>query len=240
MDRSWTAEFQPLSAVSPPGIFGNKAEPLRAAPSTKPAWFWAKPWYRGVVAALAIALHLLAFMPLMMGVPALRHEKVSAMVMVDLSTPYTTVAKPKIHELQLQPPSVAASLPEPFAIRETFAATTAPEPSATPAFQQATGKPAASLKTEWAVRLVQHLEHYKRYPREAAAQHAEGVAYLRFSINRNGSVLSAKLDKSSGFDLLDAEALALVRRANPLPPPPAGLEGNVFDLVLPVTYSLSN
>jgi len=63
------------------------------------------------------------------------------------------------------------------------------------------------------------LEKYKRYPRVAQEQRQEGVAYLRFTIDREGKVISSQINQSSGFELLDDEVLALIQRAQPAPSP---------------------
>jgi protein TonB len=65
---------------------------------------------------------------------------------------------------------------------------------------------------------VAHLEKGKRYP--AGARGERGVAYVRFSIDAAGKVLSASLAGSSGHPEFDGEALSLVRRASPVPAPP--------------------
>lgn len=70
----------------------------------------------------------------------------------------------------------------------------------------------------WQSRLMAHLEKGKRYP--AGARGERGVAYVRFSIDSAGKVMSASLAGSSGHPELDGEALSLVRRASPVPPPP--------------------
>jgi protein TonB len=43
---------------------------------------------------------------------------------------------------------------------------------------------------------------------------------VRFSINRGGRVLNARVARSSGFQDLDNEAINAVKRASPLPLPP--------------------
>ena len=43
-----------------------------------------------------------------------------------------------------------------------------------------------------------------------------------FALDASGRVTSAALARSSGDGALDAEAVAAVRRASPLPPPPPG------------------
>ena len=47
-----------------------------------------------------------------------------------------------------------------------------------------------------------------------------------------------EINKSSGFELLDDEVLALIQRAQPLPTPPPEIPGAVVDLVVPVAFSL--
>jgi protein TonB len=60
-----------------------------------------------------------------------------------------------------------------------------------------------------------------RYPEAARERGATGVATVRFALDGGGAVTLADLAQSSGDRALDDEALAAVRRASPLPPPPA-------------------
>ena len=60
---------------------------------------------------------------------------------------------------------------------------------------------------------------------------------IAFSMNRAGQVTSARLLQSSGDRVLDDEAVALPRRASPLPPPPAELGGGAINLNVPVRFS---
>lgn len=71
-------------------------------------------------------------------------------------------------------------------------------------------------------RLVAHLEKHKRYPRGSQLRRQQDVAH--------------RLHKSPGYDALDEETLALLQRAQPLPPPPSELSGETFDLVVPVQF----
>jgi protein TonB len=82
------------------------------------------------------------------------------------------------------------------------------------------------------------LEQAKRYPREAQSRSVEGVPQVRFSLDRAGKVLSASLKQSSGSSLLDAEAVAMIHRADPLPPPPPEIEGETIELIVPIRFSL--
>ncbi len=60
---------------------------------------------------------------------------------------------------------------------------------------------------------------------------------LRFSMDRHGKVLSANIAQSSGFDTLDQEALALIHRAEPLPPPPDEIHGDPVELTVPLSIA---
>lgn len=77
------------------------------------------------------------------------------------------------------------------------------------------------------------------YPPDARAQGLEGNAIVAFSLDRDGRILSLRLDESSGVPLLDEAALETIRRAAPFPPPPAGLPFAVIeDIYLPVRFRL--
>ena len=72
----------------------------------------------------------------------------------------------------------------------------------------------------------------------ARLRREEGIVYLTFSMNRSGQVLAANIARSSGSQALDAETLALVRRAEPLPLPPPEMAGDPITLTVPVRFSL--
>lgn len=57
-------------------------------------------------------------------------------------------------------------------------------------------------------------------------------------MDRAGHVLAVRLARSSGSASLDEEAQALVRRAEPLPPPPAELPGTTLTLDVPIRFTL--
>lgn len=89
----------------------------------------------------------------------------------------------------------------------------------------------------WKSQLVARLERYKRYPSEAQSRGEQGVAQLAFSVDRGGGVHDARIVHSSGSSLLDRETLALIERAQPLPPPPAAAAGAQIAVVVPIRYN---
>jgi protein TonB len=137
---------------------------------------------------------------------------------------------PKVKPKPVEPPPQA----EPLRAPPPTPAVAAPTPPA-PAVSAAN---AGAARASWQAQLVAWLQRYKRYPRLAQEQREEGVAYLRFTMDRSGRVLSAQIDRSSGHPLLDEEVSALIQRAQPLPTPPPEVPGAQITLSLPVQFSL--
>ncbi|CNB74341.1 energy transducer TonB [Yersinia similis] len=94
-------------------------------------------------------------------------------------------------------------------------------------------------QVSWKSRLQGHLMGFKRYPSSARKQQQQGTAMVRFVVDKNGYVSSVQLSNSSGTSALDREALAIIKRAQPLPKPPAELlsQGQIT-LSLPVDFNL--
>src|SRR5215472_326251 len=87
-------------------------------------------------------------------------------------------------------------------------------------------------------RVRRHLQRFKRYPEAALKQKQEGVVTISIRLARDGTVLDVAVVQSSGFPLLDAAALQMVRDAAPLPPFPATYPPASGKITLPVRYEL--
>ena len=85
---------------------------------------------------------------------------------------------------------------------------------------------------------MRHLQQYKRYPSEAQSRGDQGVVLLGFSVDRNGHVLSRRIVHSSGHADLDDEVMAMIDRAQPLPPFPRSMPEEKLDLTVPIRFSL--
>jgi len=83
--------------------------------------------------------------------------------------------------------------------------------------------------------LFGHLQKFKRYP--SAARGASGVVMVKFVLNRAGDVIDSAVTKSSGNDVLDREALAILRRASPFPAFPAAKPDAQDTYIAPVNFA---
>jgi protein TonB len=159
-------------------------------------------------------------------------------------------------EVTLPPPEQQPAEPKPVEQPEVKK-TEAPKAEATPPAPLTTATPRSELRdapvarapspgnaasnaaiANWQSLVVARLQQAKRYPTGAEGRREQGVATLSFSVDRNGRVLSRDIARSSGFASLDQEALALVRRAEPLPPFPPAMTQAVVHLTVPIRFSL--
>ena len=166
-----------------------------------------------------------------------KHEKTTAALAVtpQPSGPVeTTEAIPVMEEALVgttepaPPPSIAASLlpaPEPVA-------TLAPAPVAVPR------APSAEVIALYTKSLSEMFARYKEYPRIAALRGWEGSVTMRLRVAPSGRLVGAEVLKSSGYDALDQQAIAMVSKAGALPVPPAGLNGADFAVLVPIDFRL--
>ena len=87
--------------------------------------------------------------------------------------------------------------------------------------------------------MLAHLGKYKKYPASAQSRGKEGLNRLRFVVDGEGKVLSYELVGRSGNADLDRATLEMIRRAQPLPKPPAEMLTNgTIEIVAPFVYSI--
>jgi protein TonB len=141
------------------------------------------------------------------------------------------------------PPAVARTAAPAPAVPVAATVKTAPAaPAAEPPAPPPPPRPVASAPSErpadWQSRVLGRLNAVKSYPSSARARRQQGVVLIRFTLDRTGAVLAVALAQSSGFALLDREALALPKRASPLPEPPEDMKGQRIELVVPVEFHI--
>ena len=109
-----------------------------------------------------------------------------------------------------------------------------PEATRSIAPAQGTGETARRVRATWQKQLLAHLDKHKRYPHERVQKSAE--IYVRFTLDRMGHVLSTSIEKGSGDSAFDEAALAMVKRSDPVPPPPPLIADEGLSFTLPVIF----
>lgn len=139
----------------------------------------------------------------------------------------TPPRREKISELPPQP----AAPPAPVV--------TAPQPQASATPEARAGHaPSVDPMETWERKLLARMQGFLQYPRRALLRRQDGVAFVRVIVDRDGNLISADLQRSSGIPLLDDEAVAVVERAKPYPPPPPEVRGDRIVRVVPVRFIL--
>lgn len=136
------------------------------------------------------------------------------------------------------PDSVLTSAAEPMTGDPVVApppAEPAPPPPPPPPAQDAR---AEARQATYFSKLLAWLDRHKHYPRTARQNRVEGVVHLHFVMDRSGKVLNFRLEQSAGAEILDAAALDMIRRADPLPPLPREMTEQRLELVVPVEFFL--
>lgn len=105
-----------------------------------------------------------------------------------------------------------------------------------PAASTASAGAAAAAMASYRQMVAAHLQRFKQYPPAAKAAGQQGTSRVSFTLSRSGAVLSASLGGSSGHSQLDAETLAMVRRAQPFPVFPADIAQSSMSFNAPVAF----
>ena len=74
------------------------------------------------------------------------------------------------------------------------------------------------------------------YPKKARAGKLRGTAHVRFVVNASGRVTVTGIARSSGSAVLDAAALATVKRAAPFPKIPAAANRRSWSFTIPLEF----
>lgn len=137
---------------------------------------------------------------------------------------------PKITTIQAQPSEQAVAAEE----TATPTVASAPEAPRSVAPSPGTGESALRERVSWQKELAAHFNKYKRYPTDRVAQSAEVV--VSFVLDRLGHVVSVRVVKGSGDPAFDDAAVAMLERANPVPPPPPVVADDGLSFTLPVIF----
>jgi protein TonB len=160
-------------------------------------------------------------------------------------------AQPKpepIAPLPYIPPSAPAIAPQPQQYVREVGQALAPLPVATVPVGVAKGavggqgtentqtqQTAEAIRERYEQQISGWIQRHKIYPAGAAG--AYGRVVVRMRIDRAGAVRYYALEQSSGNNIIDAAAVDMVRRANPVPAVPANYPaGNLIEFLIPITF----
>ncbi|QAR33428.1 energy transducer TonB [Geovibrio thiophilus] len=143
-------------------------------------------------------------------------------------------------------PSAVKTVEEPVTEEKAETAQTAPAEAVTLIAAVSVPKPAAEKPAMppqpefdfdgFKARLTDGIGRNKKYPYAARRRGYEGTVLLKLNIDCEGRLQGLKMVESSGFDVLDSEALSLASSVFPirekLPEP--------VTLLIPISYSLHN
>ncbi|MFC1456513.1 MULTISPECIES: energy transducer TonB family protein [Microvirga] len=105
-----------------------------------------------------------------------------------------------------------------------------------------TGGAAASadpnVLNRYVAQLAAALRSRLRYPETARAQGLEGVATIRFTMQRSGQIVSASLVRSTGNPSLDQAALAAASPGTSLPAAPETMPQQQLTVSVPLRFNL--
>lgn len=151
--------------------------------------------------------------------------------------PRTETPPPEpVRPVEPPPPQVIAATPQPS---ETPPAFVAPAPPPEPPKPKGpTDQEIDTAKGNYGSLLSREFAKHKQYPRLAQMRGWQGTTKVELHIDASGNVISSGISESSGFDILDKQALEMVRKASPLPLPPDTLRGREFVIIVPVAFRL--
>lgn len=86
--------------------------------------------------------------------------------------------------------------------------------------------------------LAELLARQQQYPRLAAMRGWEGEVRVQVRVARKGNIVDVQLAHSSGFAVLDQQALQLLAAAA-LPPLPENVRSNEIQLIVPIHFKLN-
>lgn len=96
------------------------------------------------------------------------------------------------------------------------------------------GESTRKVRETWERALAVHFSKHKRYPANRTAQKIEVL--VTFEIDRLGRLISSHVTKSSGDAAFDEAAIAMLRRADPLPAPPPAVADNGLSFTMGVDF----
>ncbi len=153
-----------------------------------------------------------------------------------LAVPTPSPAAPTVQAAPVAPRVAEVTAPDPVPAAPVPVARA--EPAAAPVAAPAAESADPATIGQYRIAVIAAARRFKRYPRIAMDNNWEGKAEVRLVIGPDGTIASVSIKTPSGFEVLDQQALDMIRRAKPQAPIPAALRGKGFTIDVPVVFSL--
>ncbi len=92
------------------------------------------------------------------------------------------------------------------------------------------------LYVSYLAQVKRRIERVWTYPPEAQAEGIGGELFLTFTLNKSGTLTNVRLLQSSGFPILDEEAIQAIKEAAPYDPFPPQLGGEPWNIRASFSY----
>ena len=103
---------------------------------------------------------------------------------------------------------------------------------------QVPSSPNPQVVNNYSNQLRTHIAKHKKYPRIAQRRKMQGEVVVEIQIGGDGSLVSKRIEKSSGYKVLDKEGMNMMEKSKPFPVPPDTLRGSVTTVVVPIAFNL--
>jgi protein TonB len=159
---------------------------------------------------------------------------------VEAENPDRVVSPDKAKDPKEDDPNTAASQQTPSTESVAAEATAMPSPEnaqqseRSTTVAQGTGKSNQRIRGSWEKELSAHFDKHKRYPTDRAPTDVK--IWVKFELDRMGHIVSSSIVQGSGDPAFDAAALSMLKRSDPVPPPPPLVADEGLNFTLPVVF----
>lgn len=137
-------------------------------------------------------------------------------------------------------PATATASAAPAAPDPARSAPQAPAGVTTEAGARSGSEADAGSLEQYRLALIVATRRYKRYPAIAMEKGWQGRVEVHMVIGANGMIASASIKTSSGHEILDNQALDMLKKGKTTVQIPASLRGREFSIDVPVIFNLDN
>ena len=137
-------------------------------------------------------------------------------------------------------PAAASESAAPAAPGQARSAPQAPAGVTTEAGARSGSEADAGTLEQYRLALIVATRRYKRYPAIAMEKGWQGRVDVHMVIGANGMIASTSIKTSSGHEILDKQALDMLKKGKTTVQIPVGLRGREFSIDVPVIFNLDN